>query len=81
MLAILQDPDVAVSLTCTDSGAWRSMVFEFASKKVVFAEETTVRLPDAQQRVLDEIARLYRVAPREVKWRTSNKVSGDGPSG
>ena len=81
VLAIIQEPDVAVSLTCTDSGSWRSMVFEFSSKKVVFSEETTHRLADAQQRLLSEITRLYGIAPREVKWRASYKVTGDGPSG
>jgi hypothetical protein len=81
VLAILQEPDVALSLTFTDAGAWRSMIFEFASKKVVFTEERPSRLSDAQQRVLQKLTQLYGFAPPKVHWRESNPARGDGPSG
>lgn len=80
-LVILQEPDVALQLTCTDAGAWRSMIFEFASKKVVFTDETSGRLPDLQQRLLAKLTQIYGVTPREVKWRNSVTTAGDGPSG
>jgi hypothetical protein len=80
VLAIIQQPDVAVSLTCTDSGAWRSMIFEFATKKVVFADEKEKRLADAQQKIVTMLAQLYGFTP-EIKWRHSNTTRGDGPNG
>ncbi len=81
VLAILGQPDVAVSLTCTAPGTWRTMIFEFASKKVVHAEEKPSRLADAQRELLDRVAQLYGVSQPHVNWRQSFKAYGDGPSG
>ncbi|HEY5162225.1 MAG TPA: hypothetical protein VII81_04360 [Terriglobales bacterium] len=81
VLAILNQPDVAVSLTCTAPGTWRSMIFEFATKKVVFADEKPARLADAQQELLGRVAQLYGSSPPQVKWRQSFTAYGDGPNG
>ena len=79
--AFLGEPDVVVSLTCTAPNTWRTMIFEFASKKVVHAEEKPVRLPDAQREVLGQVAKLYGSAPSQVNWRVTSKNFGDGASG
>lgn len=81
VLAILNQPDVAVSLTCTAPDTWRTMIFEFASKKVVHAEEKPARLPDLQREILARVAQIYGFAPPQVDWRHSSKTYGDGASG
>ena len=81
VLAILNQPDVAVSLTCTTPGTWRTMIFEFASKKVVHSEEKAARLADLQRDLLGRVARLYGSAPPQVNWRASSKTYGDGAAG
>ena len=81
VIAILDQPDVAMQLTCTAPGKWRSMIFEFATKKVVYADEKAARLSDAQKDLLSRLATLYGAAPPEVKWRESFPTRGDGPSG
>ena len=81
VIAILGQPDLALSLTCTDSGAWRSMIFEFTTKKVVFADEKPGRLSEAQQHLVKRVADLYGASLTEVKWRQSFTARGDGPNG
>ena len=81
VIAILQQPDVAVSLTCTAPDTWRTMIFEFASKKVVHAEEKASRLPELQREILGRIAQIYGFAPPQVDWRHTSKTYGDGASG
>jgi hypothetical protein len=80
-IAILGQPDVALSLTCTDNGAWRSMIFEFATKKVVYADEKLGRLSDVQQHLVKRVADLYGTSLPDVKWRQSFTARGDGPNG
>ena len=80
-IAILSQPDLALSLTCTDSGAWRSMIFEFATKKVVYADEKPGRLSEAQRRLVKQVSELYGASLAEVKWRQSFTARGDGPNG
>jgi hypothetical protein len=81
VLAILQQPDVAVSLTCTAPDTWRTMIFDFASKKAVHAEEKPARLPELQREILGRVAQIYGFAPPQVEWRHSSKTYGDGASG
>ena len=81
VIAILNQPDVAVSLTCTAPDTWRTMIFEFASKKVVHAEEKPARLPDVQRDILARVAQLYGHVPPQVEWRLTSKTFGDGASG
>jgi hypothetical protein len=81
VLAFLNQPDVVVSLTCTAPDTWRTMIFEFATKKVVHAEEKSARLVDAQKDLLGRVAQLYGFAPPQVNWRQSSKTYGDGASG
>ena len=57
------------------------MIFEFATKKVVFADERASRLADAQKDLLGRVAQLYGSTPPQVKWRESFTTYGDGPSG
>jgi hypothetical protein len=81
VIAILNRPDVAVSLTCTAPDTWRTMIFEFATKKVVHAEEKPARLADVQREVIGRVAQLYGFTPPEVNWRYSSKTFGDGAAG
>lgn len=81
VIAILQQPDVAVSLTCTAPDTWRAMIFDFASKKAVHAEEKPARLPELQREILGRVAQLYGVVPPQVTWRATSKTYGDGASG
>ena len=81
VIAILNQPDVALSLTYTSPGTWRTMIFEFASKKVVHAEEKTARLVDLQRELLGRVAQMYGYTPPQVDWRASSKTFGDGASG
>jgi len=81
VMAILGQPDVALSLTCTAPDTWRTMIFEFATKKVVHAEEKPARLADIQREILGRVAQLYGFAPPEVNWCHSSKTYGDGASG
>ncbi len=81
MIAILAQPDVAISLTCTAPDTWRTMIFDFASKKAVHAEEKPARLTELQREVLARVAQIYGFAPPQVNWRVSSKTYGDGASG
>lgn len=81
IIAILEQPDVALSLTCTAPDTWRTMIFEFASKKVVHAEEKSARLADLQREILGRVGQLYGITPPAVNWRHSSKTYGDGASG
>ena len=81
MLAILGEPDVAISLTCTSPDTWRTMIFEYPTKKVVHAEEKAARLPDLQREILARVTQMYGFAPPAVNWRHASKTYGDGASG
>ena len=70
VFAILQQPDIALLLTCDAPASWTAMVFDFAKKQAVAKAENQPSFADAQKYLLAQVQAYYRTAPpAEIQWQ------------
>src|ERR1043165_9783720 len=55
LFAILQQPDVALLLTCDAPASWTAMVFDFAEKKAVASANNHLSVSDAQKYLISQV--------------------------
>ncbi|MGZ4836807.1 MAG: hypothetical protein ACXVZZ_14290 [Terriglobales bacterium] len=73
VFAILQQPDVALLLTCDAPASWTAMVFDFGQKKAVAAANNHPSIADGQKYLMAQVREHYKTAPPEeaIRWQTA----------
>lgn len=81
VLAVLDSPDLALSLTFTHAAQWRVMVFDLAEKRAALAEHLEPSLDRAKQFVLRFVAERFGRDLSGLPWREVLVPRGSGPAG
>lgn len=71
VFAVVQNPDVALLLTCDGPASWTAIVFDFARKQAVATARNQPSCSEAQKYAVEQMEVLYNVAAPEIEiqWR------------
>lgn len=81
VLALTDQPSLALSLTFHESAKWRITVFDLQEKKAEITGQFEKSLEAAKRHVVDYVQAKYGLDLRDLKWREVRIVRGEGASG
>jgi hypothetical protein len=81
VLALTDQPSLALSLTFDHALAWRITVFDLQEKRAAVADHLERSLDSAKHYARDYVRTKYGVDIRNLSWREVRMVRGSGAAG
>ncbi len=81
VLALTDQPSLALSLTFHESAKWRITIFDLQQKRAALTGQFEKSLDGAKRFVVDYVKSKYGLDVRNLKWREVRIVRGEGAAG
>ena len=81
VLALIDRPSLALSLTFDNAARWRITVFDLQEKKAALTDQFERSLDSAKRYVVQYVRTKYGLDVSALKWREVRTVRGEGAAG
>jgi hypothetical protein len=81
VLALVDRPSLALSLTFDHASAWRITVFDMQEKKAAVTDHLERSLDSAKRYVRDYVRTRYGLDISDLSWREVRIIRGEGAAG
>jgi hypothetical protein len=81
VLALIDRPSLALSLTFDNAARWRITVFDLQEKKAALTDQFERSLDSAKRYVGQYVRTKYGLDVSSLKWREVRTVRGEGAAG
>lgn len=81
VLALVDRPSLALSLTFDHAAAWRITVFDLQEKKAAVTDHLERSLDSAKRYVRDYVRTKYNIDVSNLSWSEVRMVRGSGAAG